>query len=65
MDKFLGVPLPKDFEHWDYMEQVLWKDGVSSTLQALEMDKVHEKPECPYTHSHTRFWCGYDTCRES
>jgi len=23
------------------------------------------EPECPYTHAHTRNWCGYDTCRES
>jgi hypothetical protein len=21
--------------------------------------------ECPYTHSHTREWCGYKECRES
>lgn len=21
--------------------------------------------ECPYTFSHTREWCGQDTCRES
>lgn len=20
---------------------------------------------CPYTHSHTKSWCGYDECRES
>jgi hypothetical protein len=25
-----------------------------------------ELPEkCPFTHSHTRHWCGYDTCRDS
>lgn len=65
MEKFLGVPLPKDFENWNYMEQILWKDGVSSTIQALSMYKVDKKPECPYIYSHTRFWCGYDTCRES
>lgn len=22
-------------------------------------------PECPYTFSHTRHWCGYQTCRDS
>lgn len=22
-------------------------------------------PRCPYTHSHTRHWCGYKHCRES
>jgi hypothetical protein len=21
--------------------------------------------ECPYTHSHTRNWCGYSECRKS
>lgn len=21
--------------------------------------------ECPYTHAHTRHWCGYSTCRDS
>lgn len=20
---------------------------------------------CPYTHAHTRHWCGYEDCRES
>lgn len=22
-------------------------------------------PKCPYTHGHTRHWCGYEGCRES
>lgn len=25
---------------------------------------VAQESKCPYTHSHTRYWCGYDTCRE-
>lgn len=29
-----------------------------------EMAKKAE-PECPYTHPHTRHWCGYETCRDS
>lgn len=22
-------------------------------------------PVCPYTHAHTKHWCGYDGCRDS
>lgn len=25
---------------------------------------VYVQP-CPYTHSHTRHWCGYEQCRDS
>lgn len=24
-----------------------------------------QTPECPYTFSHTRHWCGYQACRDS
>lgn len=27
--------------------------------------KEFEVQACPYTHAHTRHWCGYDGCRES
>ena len=25
----------------------------------------YDTGKCPYTHSHTREWCGYAGCRES
>lgn len=45
-------------------------DAVADALLA-NLLKEHEEemakttePECPYTHAHTRHWCGYDTCRD-
>lgn len=36
-EKFMGVPLPEDFEYWDYIEQFYWKSGVRATLAANEI----------------------------
>lgn len=38
----------------------------STTHPSLENDTstIEDVYECPYTFSHTRTWCGYETCRE-
>lgn len=33
-EKFMGVPLPKNFEYWDHIEQFYWKFGVRAALTA-------------------------------
>jgi hypothetical protein len=42
-------------------------DGIAAEVWAkLGMpSRAPEDNPCPYTHSHTRHWCGYDGCRES
>jgi hypothetical protein len=30
-----------------------------------ELEGTRFLRECPYTHAHTRSWCGFPTCRES
>lgn len=39
-----------------------WEDAVR-TIQRIH-GIVPPNP-CPYTHTHTRHWCGYDQCRKS
>lgn len=31
----------------------------------LDDPRFPHQGECPYSHSHTRHWCGYYTCRDS
>lgn len=45
------------------------RDGVSMKSlirEGLDMviEKYSEPNPCPYTHAHTRHWCGYEECRE-
>lgn len=43
----------------------IWDKGYNEGYSdAVEFVKP-EKPKCPFTHSHTREWCGYPDCRES
>lgn len=28
-------------------------------------EELANVPKCPYTHAHTRHWCGYEGCREN
>lgn len=39
--------------------------GYDYAMEALNADEGPQLPTCPYTHAHTRHWCGYNTCRES
>ncbi len=42
----------------------LWEDGYETHVFSAEY--IHEQcAPCPYTHAHTRHWCGYATCRDS
>lgn len=52
-----GAPGFSDFYGW-----LVWEDAVR-TIQRIH-GIVPPNP-CPYTHVHTRHWCGYDQCRES
>jgi hypothetical protein len=39
---------------------------VGDLIQDWARDLINGvESECPYTHSHTREWCGYKECRES
>jgi hypothetical protein len=43
----------------------IWDKGYNEGYSdAMDFVKP-EKPKCPFTHSHTREWCGYPDCRES
>lgn len=52
--------------------EILRAQLASAHLIAVEQDAAipvvpgtpHD-PTCPYTHSHTRAWCGYPLCRQS
>lgn len=37
------------------------RQQLGYALAALD---EHQEP-CPYTHAHTRHWCGYEQCRDS
>lgn len=39
-------------------------DKEWSTVKDLIL-YVRDLPKCPYTHAHTRHWCGYEGCREA
>jgi hypothetical protein len=41
-----------------------WVLAAQATAGYL-LGAAFEVDPCPYTFSHTRQWCGYDTCRES
>lgn len=48
-----------------------WAHQLARRIVARAMEKVffpEDEPAynpCPYTHAHTRSWCGHDGCRES
>lgn len=35
------------------------------TASTKVYDEIDARTSCPFTHSHTRDWCGYEGCRES
>lgn len=39
--------------------------GYESAVGVIKREVGIPEESCPYTHAHTRHWCGYDTCRES
>lgn len=44
-----------------------WK-GKWQSFQVAQFKgwlKAQPVPQCPFTQSHTRAWCGYEGCRES
>lgn len=63
MTKFHGVEEPSNLDKWTQAARDAWRMGVLDTLDALNITETES--ECPYTHAHTRHWCGYPTCRES
>lgn len=38
---------------------------VGLAIVELARAILDNTPKCPYTHSHTRNFCGYSTCREN
>jgi ribosome modulation factor len=32
---------------------------------AIDGERLASRGECPFTHAHTRHWCGYAGCRDS
>lgn len=43
----------------------IWDQAYAEGFQDAQGMVKAEKNDCPYTHSHTKEWCGYDGCRES
>lgn len=46
----------------------VYRDPLASGVAASPRPPLGVTPEpttCPYTHAHTRGWCGYPECRES
>lgn len=41
-----------------------WSNGFRSAATMIDPHSREENP-CPYTHAHTRHWCGYEQCRDS
>lgn len=39
--------------------------NLLDAIEARGARMLAEYDPCPYTHSHTRHWCGRDYCRES
>lgn len=39
--------------------QAVWE------MDAMDELTMANTGQCPYTHSHTRHWCGYAGCRDS
>lgn len=45
-----------------------YNEGFSDAREMVEREErnsILPYAECPYTHSHTKEWCGYERCRES
>lgn len=43
----------------------IWDKGYNEGFSDAKETVKSESPKCPYTHSHTKEWCGYAGCRES
>lgn len=44
---------------------VVADEVLTNLLKEHDEEKAKEPNPCPYTHAHTRHWCGYIECRES
>ena len=45
-----------------------YNEGFSDAKEAAKQEEENSilpYADCPYTHAHTREWCGYAKCRES
>lgn len=58
--------LPQPFLEWDRLTAwaVAHIDGTGHRV-LLSTQEREVPTRCPFTHSHTRDWCGYETCREA
>lgn len=43
----------------------IWDSGYTSGQNDAMDQLTYRTGKCPYTHGHTREWCGYAGCRES
>lgn len=44
----------------------IWDQGYNEGFSdAVNTPQPDSENKCPYTHSHTKEWCGYDNCRKS
>lgn len=42
-----------------------YAEGYDEGIRSNVSRDASDSDECPFTHSHTRHWCGYSTCRDS
>lgn len=68
--RHLGFDATREFER-TYTHQLLEGYHLQEILadmivnEQVSVEFIYDTAQCPYTHSHTRHWCGYDTCRDS
>lgn len=60
---------PAEFEQRDIRVALLLTDIYDRGYEAGQSDamdkETYQTGTCPYTHAHTKHWCGYAGCRES
>ncbi len=59
-----------DEEYWEgqgkpHLRTFLKTTPLGLAIVDLAMAILEDNPPCPYDFSHTRHWCGNNSCRES
>jgi len=50
---------------WNHDKDDDWPVNRSILTALTELLSDLERDDCPYTHAHTRHWCGNPRCRDS
>lgn len=48
-----------------FLTKLVGKQNVITVFERHARWMEDEAAPCPYTHAHTRHWCGYPECRGS